>query len=59
MKKKVEEEEIRTDYDRITEKRCTCVHEFQDKRYGKGMRVHNKMDKGWNCTVCGNSNNLK
>lgn len=35
---------------------CTCEHEFQDKEYGKGMRVHNSMssDKGdWRCTVCG------
>lgn len=27
--------------------------EYQDKAYGKGIRVHNKCDKGWRCTVCG------
>jgi len=36
---------------------CKCKHEFQDKRYGKQMRVHNKARKqreeGWRCTVCG------
>jgi hypothetical protein len=37
--------------------RCTCVHEFQDKEYGKGMRLHtvNQKDKGKRaayCTVC-------
>lgn len=40
-------------------KQCTCKHEFQDKRFGKNMRVHNGMGKGgtgtegWKCTVCG------
>ena len=39
--------------------RCKCVNEFQDKRYGAGMRVANptaKGDKDWHderCTVCG------
>lgn len=34
---------------------CTCVHEFQDGRYGKNQRLHNpnKSDT-WRCTVCGN-----
>jgi hypothetical protein len=34
---------------------CTCVHEYQDKKYGPGMRVHNlaAKDNGWVCTVCG------
>jgi len=38
---------------------CTCQHEYQDKKYGKGMRVHNKAagnkgtEKKWRCTVCG------
>lgn len=38
----------------VTILKCTCEHEFQDKRYGKGMRVHNeKASKGyWVCTVC-------
>jgi hypothetical protein len=38
--------------------RCTCKHEYQDKLYGKGMRVHNYAPKGYQgkagyrCTVC-------
>lgn len=37
---------------------CKCSHEYQDKTYGKGVRVHNKALKGfnsgigWRCTVC-------
>lgn len=39
-------------------KPCGCKHPFQDKRYGKGNRVHNFALKlgangGWRCTVCG------
>jgi len=35
-----------------------CISPYQDKRYGKKIRVHNKMDsgrqgEGWRCTVCG------
>jgi len=39
-------------------KRCTCVNSYQDKRYGKHRRVHNKATggtkrpEGWVCTVC-------
>lgn len=45
-------------------KSCECKHKFQDKTYGKSMRVHNSMHKrkpgkggwgkivGWRCTVC-------
>lgn len=38
--------------------KCNCNNEFQDKTYGEGMRVHNKMAKagrvlGYRCTVCG------
>ena len=36
--------------------KCECVHEYQDKRYGKGMRVHNtcgRDGKSARCTVCG------
>ena len=38
-------------------KQCTCVHEQQDKLYGKNLRVWNpKMIKGrlvgYRCTVC-------
>lgn len=39
---------------------CTCEHEDQDKMYGRGMRVHNRVDGGkaakipvgYACTVC-------
>lgn len=39
-------------------KECTCKSEFQDQRYGKGMRVHNEGKGGvgfddFRCTVCG------
>ena len=36
----------------IAVKKCTCDHVYQDKRFGKGMRLHNKGLKGWTCTVC-------
>jgi len=37
---------------------CTCIHPYQDKEYGKGMRVFNRLSKdkkysGYRCTVCG------
>lgn len=42
---------------------CSCKHEYQDKKYGVGMRVHNEAPKvgkdasgkvtGFRCTVCG------
>ena len=33
---------------------CDCSHEYQDKKYGSGKRLHNscKDDKDWKCTVC-------
>lgn len=36
---------------------CTCIHEDQDKMYGKGRRVHNRIETkgkfvGYACTVC-------
>jgi len=32
---------------------CKCIHNFQDKQYGKGNRVHNMTkDDGYRCTVC-------
>jgi hypothetical protein len=39
-------------------KKCNCsgtqAAEYQDKQYGKGMRVMNKSMKGsYTCTVCG------
>ncbi len=37
---------------------CACVSPFQDKKYGKKKRVHNKSagltDSKFRCTVCGN-----
>lgn len=35
---------------------CTCKSEFQDKEYGKNMRVYNLAPKKgeYHCTVCGN-----
>lgn len=36
--------------------KCTCDHEFQDKQYGAGNRVHTKLAKvnpcQYRCTVC-------
>lgn len=41
--------------------KCRCKHEYQDKKYGKGIRLHNKTtypntNKGtlgeYRCTVC-------
>lgn len=33
---------------------CTCKHDFQDKQYGKGNRLHNVSGNGGKaaCTVC-------
>jgi len=40
-----------------TVQRCTCKHEYQDKKYGKQLRVFNKSGsskvKVIRCTVCG------
>lgn len=40
-------------------KRCRCANDYQDKRYGKGKRIHNPLGKdrtgragGFRCTVC-------
>ena len=39
---------------------CTCMHEFQDGKYGKGNRVHNYAPKKavGRCTVCKNEKPL-
>lgn len=37
-------------------KKCACISKFQDKKYGKKMRVFNKTMKGYCCTVCGREN---
>lgn len=35
-------------------KACSCPSEYQDKKYGKGARVHNETAKDeLRCTVCG------
>lgn len=36
-------------------KQCTCSSEFQDRKYGKKLRVFNLSEKGSfaKCTVCG------
>jgi len=38
---------------------CSCAHKYQDEKYGKSMKVHNKgVSKTpgsdvWVCSVCG------
>lgn len=32
---------------------CSCRSEFQDARYGAGMRLKNPTKEGHRCTVCG------
>lgn len=42
-------------------KRCKCKHDFQDKTYGEGQRVHNRVPGEskekckWRCSVCGDT----
>lgn len=39
-----------------TSKKCKgtrCKSEYQDEKYGLGVRIHNKCAKGQRCTVCG------
>ncbi len=43
-------------------KDCDCKHEYQDKMYGKGKRVHTPMKAGnkegkYRCTVCAKTKN--
>jgi hypothetical protein len=33
--------------------KCTCVHEYQDQKYGKFNREMNLCEGGYRCTVCG------
>lgn len=41
--------------------KCNCNHEYQDEKYGKKNRVHNKLSESrsdnmkYKCTVCGKS----
>ena len=39
-------------------KTCTCNSDYQDKRYGVGLRAHNLCKKGEKarCTVCSKEN---
>ena len=41
--------------------KCNCNHDYQDKVYGKGMRVHNYAEKAetYKCTVCGDKKKSK
>jgi hypothetical protein len=44
--------------------RCDCKHDFQDKQYGEGMRVMNRVQgsnllKEASCTVCGKKHIIK
>jgi len=37
--------------------KCTCKHDYQDRRYGAQNRLHNAISKtlgppAWRCTVC-------
>lgn len=41
-------------------KSCSCKNEYQDKRYGNGVRLHNvnqqkkkEAERGTSCTSCG------
>lgn len=38
---------------------CVCSSDYQDKKYGKYMRLHNPCAKGWRCTVCGRETEIK
>lgn len=42
--------------------KCTCKHEYQDEKYGKGNRVANSMKSTsatkFRCTVCGKEHNV-
>ena len=37
--------------------KCSCTHEYQDKKYGPYFRVHNPFKRNdrvaYRCTVCG------
>lgn len=40
--------------------RCNCIHEYQDKKYGLGNRVHNLSGNkpSASCTVCGSKKDI-
>lgn len=55
-KKEAATEKSRTAGEAVAILPCSCKHEFQDQRYGRGMRVANPSRKSppmWRCTVCG------
>ena len=39
-------------------RKCSCgdyrglAAEYQNKKYGIGMRVHTPLKEGWRCTIC-------
>jgi hypothetical protein len=38
-------------------KTCSCLHGYQDERYGRFKRLHNVTKEGkWRCTVCSKIN---
>lgn len=41
--------------------KCNCKHDYQDKKYGEGIRVMNVAGDGKTakCTVCGKEYQLK
>lgn len=40
--------------------KCTCKHEYQDQKHGKGNRVFNKtMKNDYRCTICEKSLKLE
>jgi hypothetical protein len=41
---------------KVSQCRPQCKHNYQDEKYGEGMRVFNKTKSDppkWRCTVCG------
>ncbi len=43
---------IHTKNNTSTIAKCDCKNEYQDKLYGKGMRLKNSTGSGYRCTVC-------
>ena len=37
----------------ISTRKCSCNSAYQDEQYGRQMRLFNRGDKTWTCTVCG------
>lgn len=45
--------EVKEGESRVKAIKCECKSDYQDKVYGKYLRLHNKMINGkWRCTVC-------